>query len=91
VDLFADENGRAVHEACYVGGLRRARTAAALEELFTAPRIESPNLHCPQCGLALSQASATFFLENGKSWNVPLPVCTYCNLNDSHVALYVDV
>ena len=90
VDLFADENGRAVHEACYVGGLKRARTVAALEELFNAPRIEPSNLHCPQCGLAMSGAPATFFLQSGKSWNVSLPVCMYCNLNDSRVPLYVD-
>jgi len=80
VDLSADENGKAVHEECYVSRLLRACRTAAIEELFnTLKTMQPPNLNCPQCGLALSRMPATFFLANGKAWEIPLPVCTYCN------------
>jgi hypothetical protein len=90
VDLSADEHGKAVHEACYGARLTRACTAAALEQLFNTLKVQPSNLHCPQCGLTLSQANATFFLENGKGWKIPLPVCMFCNPGDTLAGSYMD-
>jgi hypothetical protein len=90
IDLYADENGKPVHEECYVNRLVSARAnqtwAENLHEMLSA---EPAVLRCPKCGAALWQADATFLTKNGKSWMIPLPICASCS-RDADTARYMD-
>jgi hypothetical protein len=76
VDLSADENGKAVHENCYVNrliGTRANQTVA--EHLFDTLAIE-PLLHrCPKCRSFMLHVDTTFVGQYGKLWKIALPIC----------------
>jgi hypothetical protein len=42
----------------------------------------NPCLRCPKCGSNMMHLKTTFFTTgpDGKTWNVPLPVCPKCHL-----------
>jgi hypothetical protein len=50
----------------------------SIEELFDSLSTLPPSIHCRQCGGKLLHVDATFFLESGKAWTLPLPVCPNC-------------
>ncbi len=75
-DLNADDDGKPVHEECYVNHLTRVRSNQnAAEKLLDALSSQPPPLCCPECGSPFSHLDATFFLQSGRSCTIPLPVC----------------
>jgi hypothetical protein len=81
-NLCADENGKPVHEDCYVSRVIRELSNQTAAEKFLAMLSAQPRaLSCPKCGSTLSHMDATFFLESGMSCNIPLPICESCGRN----------
>jgi hypothetical protein len=78
VDLYADENGQAVHEDCYVMRVTKDKNQRAAERLLNSLSAEQSIISCPSCGSPLLQLNAMFELQNGDAWMIPLPVCGYC-------------
>ncbi|MGA8439678.1 MAG: hypothetical protein WB762_12195 [Candidatus Sulfotelmatobacter sp.] len=82
-DLNADENGKSVHEDCYVNrlsGVRSNKTSA--EQLLDMLSAQSTARRCLKCGLLLLHADVTFLSQSGKSWVIRLPICVKCSTND---------
>jgi len=89
-DLNADENGRIVHEDCYVSRLTARPNQTTAEKLLAMLSAQPPVLHCPKCGSTLLQLlEVMFFLEGGKSCTVPIPVCQHC-CHDDGAPLHMD-
>jgi hypothetical protein len=88
IDLCADENGEPVHEICYVNRLTRARfIQSSVERLLDTLSAQPVALYCVKCNTPLLYVGATFFLENGNSRTIPLPVCKNCN-RQQHPTMY---
>ena len=49
-----------------------------IEFLDTANERSRKKITCGSCGTVLEYRDSTFFYD-GKSWEVPLPVCTKCH------------
>jgi hypothetical protein len=89
-DLNADENGKPVHEECYVNNLTSARSnQTAAGKLLDMLSSQLPPLCCPECGSPFSHLDATFFLQSGKSCTIPLPVCD-CRERHDDTPLHMD-
>jgi hypothetical protein len=78
VDLYADEYGHAMHEACYVMRVTNVKNQRAAEKLLNTLSTEQSIVLCPFCRSPLLHLGATFKLQSGKAWMIPLPVCGYC-------------
>lgn len=80
IDLCADESGAPVHEGCYVERLTAVRPSQnCVERLLEMLSAQPSSLYCAKCHAPLLQVNATFFMERGESWMIPLPVCKNCN------------
>jgi hypothetical protein len=62
--------------------------AQSVEALFEIISAEPRRLRCPRCGFKLAHVETTFFLQNGKAWIIPLPLCQRCDPH--HGAVTVD-
>jgi DNA polymerase III alpha subunit (gram-positive type) len=52
---------------------------SAIENFLDNLAALPPHYRCPKCGTTLCHFKATFFLEDGKAWNLPLSVCPKCD------------
>ena len=78
VDLFADENGGAVHEQCYVKRIIKPRNQRAADKLLNMLSTQPPVTYCPYCKSLLVHIDTTFESQNGTTWTIPLPICQTC-------------
>jgi hypothetical protein len=51
-----------------------------IENLFDVLCAQLPMVHlCEDCGHEMINIDVLFFLDNERSWNIPLTICTKCN------------
>jgi hypothetical protein len=80
IDLCTDETGAAVHEGCYVERITALRPSQhCVERLLEMLSAQPASLYCVKCQAPLLHVNATFSMESGESWMIPLPVCKNCN------------
>jgi hypothetical protein len=90
-DLFADENGKIMHETCYVRRLISSRnyppdthhmgqTLARdiIDPLTTVGAACECCQKCSTCGTSMEHRASMFFFE-GQTWDVLLAFCPKCN------------
>jgi hypothetical protein len=90
-DHCADENGKPVHENCYVQRLmsstrsdppgpqhtRQTLAKEIADLLTTASALSECCKQCSICGASMEHRATMFFFE-GNTWHVPLAFCPKC-------------
>lgn len=90
-DFCADEDGKSLHESCYVQQVMSSRNdypdTLPKEPTFAKDIIDLLNTvsavcecckRCSTCGTPMRHRASMFFF-GGQTWNVPLAFCPKCN------------